>query len=80
MQTQPTWNSIGASGRQAGVDERVADFKMQRSRPPIASTQPAGTSESRSRPRPIMRYKPFTCQLYNGLLSVTVLAACSGPW
>ena len=43
------------------MDERVADLRMQRSRPPMAKIQPAGTSERRSRPRPIIRYNPFTC-------------------
>ena len=39
-----TWKIIGAKGRAMGVSERVALFKMAASRPPRASTLPAGTA------------------------------------
>lgn len=40
----PTWNSMGASGRQSGVEETVADLRMARSSPERARMLPAGTS------------------------------------
>jgi len=39
-----TWNSMGASGQAAGELHSVALFRMAVSKPPIASTLPAGTS------------------------------------
>ena len=38
-----TWKVMGANGRASGVLDRVALFKMAESRPPMASTLPAGT-------------------------------------
>ena len=41
---RPTWNSIGARGQAAGEVHSVALFRMAVSKPPMASTLPAGTS------------------------------------
>lgn len=57
-----TWNSMGAMGVAAVVDARVALFRMCASRPPIATTLPAETLLSCSRPLPIIMYSPFTCR------------------
>eukprot|EP00983_Pelagomonas_calceolata_P039155 1137061-Pelagomonas_calceolata.AAC.2 len=39
-----TWKIMGAKGLAIGVLERVALFRMAASRPPMASTLPAGTA------------------------------------
>ncbi len=39
-----TWNSMGARGRQSGVEATVALFRMARSSPAMARMLPAGTS------------------------------------
>ena len=41
---QRTWNSMGASGRQSGVEATVALFRIARSSPAMARMLPAGTS------------------------------------
>jgi hypothetical protein len=43
------WKVMGARGRQAGLDDSVADLRMDVSRPDSASTLPAGTLDRRSR-------------------------------
>ncbi len=38
------WKFMGASGRQAGVEARVADLSTQEPRPAMARMLPAGTA------------------------------------
>ena len=61
LQLAPTWKSMGARGRQAGVDVTVADLRIAVPKPPMAMTLPAGTCCSLSRPLPIIKYRPSTC-------------------
>lgn len=42
------WKVMGARGRQAGLLDSVALFRMVVSRPASANTLPAGTADSRS--------------------------------
>lgn len=67
-----TWNSIGARGRAAGLEDKVADLRMAVPRPPTATMLPAGTCCNLSKPLPIIRYSPSICNTSSESVSSTI--------